>query len=247
MYLPPLGKSIHSRGGSSCGTGICSNPRFCKQHCNEAKSPLELLAAGLGTGATQEKISSRPAVNTCPACFTPLARTTAPQRVADLEWLPADPCIKAPSARLLHEQRRPPLLIICMICCLRGHNVVLSHRMLPQKPTSCRLHILHDVNWKEEFSDINACHRRKSPIHEITLQSVGRKSASLSVFVTSLLVWLNCRQQHGARCGFLLTDASELRRHDPLFQEQRRPPLLITCMIRHPRGQKWHPAIECFV
>ena len=39
-------------------------------------------------------------------------------------------------------------------------------------------------------------------------------------------------RQHVAKCSFLRTGASKLRRHDPVFPEQRRPPLLIMCTFR---------------
>ena len=40
-------------------------------------------------------------------------------------------------------------------------------------------------------------------------------------------LWLHTRRR--SICDLHITMASELRRHDPMFKEQQRPPLLITC------------------
>ena len=41
-------------------------------------------------------------------------------------------------------------------------------------------------------------------------------------------------QPCAVKCDIHRTKASKFRRHDPLFQEQRRPPLLIICMVCPP-------------
>ena len=47
-----------------------------------------------------------------------------------------------------------------------------------------------------------------------------------------------------AECDLLRTKASKLRRHDHLLPEQRRPPLLITCMVCLPSSWQWVQGVQ---
>ena len=84
--------------------------------------------------------------------------------------------------------------------------------------------------------------QRRSPLLitcTVLCVSLMGTGAGLSVRRLPLSALSKDGQQDIAACDSPRTKASKLRRHDPLFPEQRGPPLLITCMVCPPISWLW--------
>ncbi|CAE7485711.1 unnamed protein product [Symbiodinium natans] len=146
---------------------------------------------------------------------------------------------------MLPEQRRPPLLIPCMTQRYSSASVERPLGKLRNASASLNGAALHKpgAETAEKYTfgfGLTLAQRRRrndncslslAPELQLRDHFMGMHGPALGPAEPAPNVNVKVVSLRG---GQNLTLASTLRRHDPLFHEQRRPPLRITCMVDCP-------------